>query len=282
MNRRWSALIAACLFTLPLAADDSLVGLWKARRWFEPDVRGTLIIQRSGDAYTADIAGRVIPVLVDKGELSFRLPSGEGSFRGRLESGAIAGYWFRPGASPLRLRAAGPNQWIGMVDPIESTFTFFLLIRKREDGSLSAVLDNPERDWGARFGVESIVRDGNVVKLMGKDEGEKELRPVVTGTYDAERDTISLPFPSRGGMFDFRRDGDESDFYPRGKNPGRYGYRRPPALDDGWTTGVPEDAGIDRAAIERMIQMLIDTPMESIDTPVVDALLIARNGKLVL
>ena len=275
MNRRWSALIAACLFVLPLAADDSLVGLWKARRWFEPDVRGTLIIQRSGDAYTADIAGRVIPVVADKGELSFRLPSGEGSFRGRLESGAIAGYWFRPGASPLRLRAAGPNQWIGMVDPVESTFTFFLLIRKREDGSLSAVLDNPERDWGARFGVESIVRDGNVVKLMGKDEGEKELRPVVTGTYDAERDTISLPFPSRGGMFDFRRDGDESDFYPRGKNPGRYGYRRPPALDDGWTTGLPEDAGIDRAALERTIQMLIDTP-------VVDALLVARNGKLVL
>ena len=63
MTRRWSALIAACLFTLPLAAEDSLVGLWKARRWFEPDVRGTLIIQRSGDAYTADIAGRVIPVL---------------------------------------------------------------------------------------------------------------------------------------------------------------------------------------------------------------------------
>src|SRR6185436_1840060 len=77
-------------------------------------------------------------------------------------------------------------------------------------------------------------------------------------------------------------DGDESDFYLRGKNPGRYVYRRPPLLDDGWKTQSPEDAGIDRAGLEAMIQMLIDRPMDSVDTPVVDALLIARHGKLVL
>ncbi len=45
------------------------------------------------------------------------------------------------------------------------------------------------------------------------------------GTYDAENQVITLSFPSRGGSYDFRRDGDESEFYPRGKNPGRYSYR---------------------------------------------------------
>src|SRR6185436_11122393 len=164
----------------------------------------------------------------------------------------------------------------------ERTFTFYLLVRKRPDGTLGVLLDNPERDWAAGLHTDSLVRDGNVVKLMGKRDGDKAAETLVTGAYDAENDRISLPFPGFGGTFDFSRDGDESDFYLRGKNPGRYVYRRPPLLDDGWKTQSPEDAGIDRAGLEAMIQMLIDRPMDSVDTPVVDALLIARHGKLVL
>ena len=296
MNRRFLGLAAsmAMLFAALSAAAapsdpssaDALVGLWKAKRWFEPHVRGTLIVQRHGDAYRADFAGRVIPVTANGGELSFRLPNGKGAFRGKLESGGILGFWLTPSAYPVRLHAAGPNRqpnrWIGAVETIERTFTLYLLVRKRPDGTLAVVLDNPERDWAARLHVESLVRDGNVVKLMGKREGEKEAPAVVTGAYDAENDRISLPFPDNGGTFDFSREGDESDFYERGKNPSRYVYHRPPALDDGWTTQSPEEAGIDRAGLEAVIQMLIDRPMDSIDTPVVDALLIARNGKLVL
>lgn len=277
--------LIALLVALPLAgapADpaEQLAGLWKAKRWFEPDVRGTLIVQRAGDAFTADIAGRVIPIEVDGRQLSFRLPNGEGSFRGRVEAGAIAGHWFDPDASPVRLKAEGPNRWSGTIEPMEHTFTFHLLVRKREDGSFGVVLNNPERDHGARIGVERLVREGNVVKLIGKRDGQD--RELVTGTYDSENDVISLSFPSRGGTFDFRRDGDESDFYARGRTPSRYVYRPPPVRDDGWATQTLETAGLDRAAIEKTIQMMIDTPMESIDTPEVHALLIARHGKLVL
>lgn len=278
MARNVLAFIVTLLMALPAVADtDALAGLWKARRWFEPDIRGRLIIQRTGDEYIADIAGRVLPIDVKGAELSFRLPSGEGSFRGRLESGVIRGHWFKPGASPVQLNPTGPNQWIGTVDPFEDTFTFFLLVSKKPDGTFSAVLDNPERDHGARLRIESIVREGGVVKLLNK-----EAKAVVTGTYDAENDVISLPFPSRGGTFDFKRDGDESDFYERGKNPPRYVYRKPAQLDDGWTTKSVDDVELDRAAIEKTIQKIIDTPMDSIDTPVVDALLVARHGKLVL
>ncbi len=274
----------AVAFSLTAAPADSsadpLVGLWKAKRWFEPDVRGTLIVQRTGDAFTADIAGRVLPVQVEKGELSFRLPNGEGSFRGRVEGGEISGHWFDPGAYPVRLRAEGPNRWSGSIEPVEQTFTFYLLVRKNEDGSFGIVLNNPERDHGARLGVDRLVRDGNTVKLIAKRDGQD--REVVTGTYDPETDVISLSFPSRGGTFDFRREGDESDFYARGKNPPRYVYRPPPARDDGWSTGTLQDAGIDRAAIEKTIQMMVDTPMVATDTPEVHALLVARHGKLVL
>lgn len=292
MNRRSLVLAVsmAMLFTVRSAtatppdpsSPDALVGLWKAKRWFEPHVRGTLIIQRDGDHYTADIAGRVIPVTADGPELSFRLPNDKGSFRGKLGSGLILGHWYQPNAFPVRLHATGSNRWSGAVETIERTFTLYLLVRKRPDGTLGVILDNPERDWAAWLRADSLVRDGNVVKLMGKREGDKEAETIVTGTYDAENDRLSLPFPGNGGMFDFNRDGDESDFYLRGKNPSRYVYRRPPVLDDEWTTQSPEEAGIDRAGLEAMIQMLIDRPMDSVDTPVVDALLIARNGKLVL
>lgn len=260
---------------------DGLVGLWKAKRWFSAPTHATLIIQRKGDGYTADLDGRVVPVIVNGQELSFHVPSVKGSFRGRLDSGTIRGFWYEPSALPVRLHARGPNRWIGSFDSSSDSITLYLLVRKRPDGTLSALMDNPEVDWAARLKVESIVRDGNVVKLTGKREADKEAPVVVTGTYDAENDTISLPFPNWRGTYDFKREGDESAFYEREKI-SRYVYHRPAAVDDGWSTQSPEDAEIDRAGLEATIQMLIDRPIDSIDTPLVDALLVARNGKLVL
>ncbi len=282
MIKRSLVLAASMAMMLSAAAADSLEGLWKAKRWYEPQAHATLVIQRDGDAYTADIAGRSVPVTVNGSELSVQLPNDRGSFRGRLAAGEILGHWYNPNAFPVRLHAAGPHRWIGTVETIDRAFTLYLLVRKRPDGALGVLVDNPERDWAARLRADSIVRDGNVVKLMAKREGDKEPEALVTGTYDAENDRLSLPFPDVGGAFDFSREGDDSDFYERGKTPSRYVYRRPPALDDGWPTQSAEDAGIDREGLEAMIQMLIDRPMDSIDTPVVDALLIARNGKLVL
>ncbi|HSS78062.1 MAG TPA: serine hydrolase [Thermoanaerobaculia bacterium] len=277
----------------PAASADELAGLWKAKRRFGPDARGLLVIQRTDATYSAEMVGRIVPVRIEKGELSFDLPNGEGMFRGRLQAGgAIAGHWFPPSsmaqnaggkfASPVRLKPEGPNRWSGQVVPFEDAFTFYLLAQKRPDGTLGVFLRNPERDFGAWLGVDRLVRDGNAVKLIGKRPGQKEEREAASGTFDADSGVITLSFPSRGGSYDFRRDGDDSDFYPRGKNPARYEYRPPLARDDGWPTGTLEEANIDRAAIERFIQRIIDTPMESVDTPEIHGILIARHGKLVL
>jgi CubicO group peptidase (beta-lactamase class C family) len=228
---------------------------------------------------------------VDKGELSFELPNGQGAFRGRApEGGAILGHWFPPNsvtqnfryASPVRLEPQGPDRWSGDVAPFEDVFTFYLQLKPRPDGSLGAFLRNPERDYGAWLGVERLVREGEVVKVLGKRAGQAEERELARGTYDPEDGSLTLTFPSRGRTYDFHRDGDESDFYPRGKNPGRYAYQPPPARDDGWLTGTLEEAGIDRKGIERFVQGILDTPMESVDSPELHAILIARHGKLVL
>ena len=275
------------------AAADELEGLWKAKRRFGPDARGLLVLQRTDATYSAEMVGRIVPVREEKGELSFELPNGEGAFRGRLEAGgAIAGHWFPPRGmaqnaggvfvSPVRLKPDGPNRWSGQVTPWEDTFTFYLLAQKRPDGALGVVLRNPERDFGNWLGVNRLVRDGNAVKLIGKRPGWKEEGEVASGTYDAESEVITLFFPNRGGPYDFRRDGDDSDFYPRGKNPARYEYRPPPERDDGWPTGTLDEVDIDRAAIEKLVQKILDAPMESADAPEIHGLLIARHGKLVL
>ncbi|HJP59061.1 MAG TPA: serine hydrolase domain-containing protein, partial [Gemmatimonadaceae bacterium] len=93
---------------------------------------------------------------------------------------------------------------------------------------------------------------------------------------------ISLPFS--GQTFDFTKVDDDSSspFYPRGKSPARYRYSPPLALDDGWPVASVEDVGIDRAGIEKFVQMLIDMPMDSLTTPQIHSLLIARHGKLVV
>jgi CubicO group peptidase (beta-lactamase class C family) len=275
----------------PPAGSDALVGLWKAKRWFGPFARGALVIERSGKSYTADMSGALVPVRVEQDALAFELPDGQGIFRGRLPAqGGIAGHWFPPKtlsqisvyASPVALEPDGPDRWRGEVVPFEDVFTFYLLARKRADGSIGVVLRNPERDYGAQQGADRLARDGDVVTLYGRRAGQTEEREIARGRYDAERDVMTLDFPVRGGSYDFRRDGDESDFYPRGRNPGRYTYHAPLARDDGWPTGTLEDANIDRPAIERFIQMIVDTPMESADSPAIHGFLVARHGKLVL
>jgi CubicO group peptidase (beta-lactamase class C family) len=270
----------------------SLAGLWKAVRRFGPAARGQLILTRGPQGWTADMAGRLLPVAAAGDTLSFSLPNAEGEFRGRLTPpGAVAGHWFPPAshallvgfryASPVRLTADGPNRWRGEVLPFDDEFTLYLLARAAPDGALDVVLRNPDRDYGGQIGARRLVRRGDRLVLLG-GRGETAERELAAGAYDADAGRLTLVFPNRGGSYDFYREGDDSDFYPRGRHPGRYRHRPPPEVGDGWPTGTLEKAAIDRVAIERAVQTVIDMPMDSLGAPQIHALLLARHGRLVL
>ncbi len=289
------ALIGSSVHEPVLAAGtaEELAGLWTAKRWFGPVARGHLVIERNGADYTADMVGRVLPVRVAGEELSFQLPNDQGAFRGRLQAGGeLHGHWYPPRtrtsggafhfASPVWFKREGADRWSAEVVPFDDVFTFHLLAQPNPDGSVAALLFNPERDWGAQIGVERLVREGDVVRLLGNRSASDPERSLASGTYDAANEIITLDFPGRGGSFDFRRDGEQSDYYPRGKDPGRYIYHPPPARDDGWPTATLDEVNIDRATVETLIQLLIDTRPGSKDTPKVHSLLVARHGKLVL
>ena len=275
----------------PQARDPAsdIVGLWKAKRYSGKDAKGPLLIERKGTTYTGDMIGFTFPVAVNNGEFSFELPNREGGFRGRLVNNTIRGIWFSAplgelgSGTPVVLAAKGANRWSGQVAPNEGVETVYLLVTRRPDGTLAGTLRNIERDWGGFVGLRSVMRNDNAIALVGGRPQPNGDSVIARGTFDSAERMMTIDFGGRGGSYEFIFDDDPlTDFYPRGKSPGKYVYRLPPALDDGWPTATPEQVGIDRAGIERAVQAIVDMSMDSINAPQVHAVAIARNGKLVL
>lgn len=272
-------------------ADSSLAGVWEAKRRFGPDVRGTLLIERLPDGWRAEIAGIVVQPRIADSTVAFELPGGRGAFRGRFASagGGILGQWIQPGtvsngtpyASPVELARDGAL-WRGEVVPLDDEFTFYLVVRPRADGSLGAFLRNPERNLGRQLRVDRVERDGEAVRLVGTRGGAAQEQVLASGTLREER--LALEFPARGGTYDFHRlaPGEVSDFHPRGTPDAGYAYRPPPDLGDGWPTGTLDEAGISRDGMERWMRTVIRTPDDSVTTPRIHGVIIARHGRLVL
>lgn len=171
-----SRLLVVCGFALSLAGGpapasaESLAGLWRAKHVFGPDARGTLLLTHTPAGWEADMAGRIVPVRTERGELRFDLPNALGGFHGRLGPGGdIVGHWYAPPsaanligatlASPVRLRPDGPGRWRGEVAPQDDTFSFFLRLSPKADGTMAALARNPERDYGAFRGVDRLAQD---------------------------------------------------------------------------------------------------------------------------
>ena len=158
------------------------------------------------------------------------------------------------------------------------------MVKPRDDGSTGAFLKNPERNLGRFIRIDHIEREGGTVKLFAANAGNQKGRVLAEGKYDADSKSLSIYLPRGGGTFDFKRVGESeaSDFYPRGRPTVPYVYAPPLAFDDGWQTASLEDVGISRDGIQKFIQMIIDTPIDSVGAPEIHGVLIARRGKLVL
>jgi CubicO group peptidase (beta-lactamase class C family) len=291
LKRMTFAAAAMLLLALGTAAAQQgapdLTGLWAAKARFGPDIRGPLTLLRSGSAWRADIAGFSLPARFDGRQVSFELPDGRGSFRGRLNRSDISGQWIGPRArnsglsyaTPVTIEPSGANRWRGEVIPLDDAFTFYLPVTGARNSSYAAYLRNPERNLGWFTPVSRMAVKDDVVTLIGR-RGNQAEATLAEGRYD---DGV-LRLPLRGTSFDFSRVEPESwsPFYPRGKPAQRYRYATPLQLDDGWPVATVDDVGISRAGIEAFVQKLIDMPMDSLSTSQIHSLLIARHGKLVV
>ena len=114
--------------------------------------------------------------------------------------------------------------------------------------------------------------------MAGADSASE--RVLATGFVQQEMDGFSLLFPNRGGTYDFSRDDSSSLVYPR-RPGGRYRYLRRLLSGTGGLLTLAAER-IDQAAMERLVQSIIDMKMDEADAPEIHALLIARHGRLLL
>lgn len=273
----------------PAEPARELAGLWETKRRFGPDIGGTLLITRRSGRWQAEIAGQTVPAKLAEDSITFELPDGEGKFQGKPggEGATIRGHWTQAThfSCPVHLTKYGHETWRGIVSPLDDTLTFYMMVKVSRDGSVSAFIRNPERNAGAtQYPVARLERHGESVRLFAANKGPEKGGELAVGRYDTRQKLLSLSFRDSRNQFDFRpvKAHAVSDFYPRGRANVPYVYRSPHRFEDGWRTASLEDVGISRAGIEKFVQMIIDTPMDSAASPEVHGVLIARHGKLVL
>jgi CubicO group peptidase (beta-lactamase class C family) len=284
------AVISLVAAPAPIRGQDvstpDLAGLWYAKDRFGPDVRGRLVIDRTAAGWRASIAGRTAPVRFAKGNVSFRLPDGSGSFAGGFDARrrTLAGHWIQPKtllngeevASPVWMSSCGESCFAGDVVPLDDRYTLYVKVTKRPDGTLGAFIRNPERNIGRFIRLDRIEADGRNVRWLdahGTVINEGVVRDGVMSVYIGER----------GGSYDFRRvpDGAFTYFYPRGRPTAPYRYAPPRAQNDGWPVGTPDEVGMSRGKISELMRAIINTPIDRVGSHEVHGILIARHGKLV-
>jgi CubicO group peptidase (beta-lactamase class C family) len=302
MNRALRCICCAGLLALASAshAEDAredparaLIGLWKAHRHFGPEIRGRLAITQRGGEWSAQIADESVAARMQAGEITFDLAGHRGSFRGHLapDGARIRGHWIQPAAvflgypgyaSPVSLERDGPaGRWAGDVVPLEDYATLYLVVQARDDGGATAFLRDPLRNLGTQFEGDRLWLENGQVELTRNGVAV----PLLKGVFDERRHTLSIQIPAAGdAKYEFARAEIASDdtFLPRGADPPAYQYRQPRRTGDGWQTATLEEVGIARKPIVALIDRIARDPVDSLHSPDIHAVLIARHGKLVL
>jgi hypothetical protein len=288
-------LVLACIPRLSQTSvngDESpqgtLVGVWGTELNLGPLVRGRLLIDGRQAQWRAAIAGFNVPVQHTREAVTFFLPGGAGESRGRLNanSNSVNVEWIQsPGlvnhnryATPVHMALLSPGAWSGEVVPPDERSSFYISIRSRTNGSLTAVIVNPEYNMFRRRSYDVVLNKYQITLTNRKrpDDG-------FTGTYGKASDRLVLPLlDSYPPLALSRRNGDTAfGFYARTLAASQYVYRRPVASDDGWPTASLAEVGIAEQLIAALIERVLTA--DPADNPVrFDSLLVARHEKLVL
>src|SRR5215467_4506751 len=255
-------LIACGLLNIAAPAQTSanaLVGLWSAEETLGPEIRGELVLELRGTQWHAAIAGNEVLVQPHGDELQFTLPNNKGEFRGRLRPDrSMQGHWIQPAglfnnnryASPVHFETAGKQRWKGHVRPLEDRFSVYVSVQRATDGSLTAILRNPESNEFRRHIYQLKLENGRV-ELVSKGQ-------TVKGTYDATKDQLSLALLEGAPDVSFSRRSPENSvgFYSRSKPVATYAYRPPVARNDGWKTATLSEAGLQEEPLAALIRKI--------------------------
>lgn len=223
-----------------------------------------------------------MPATLSGGELRFALPGNQGKFRGRLRGEALDGFWIQPATPILGVEYTSPiafqrtkDRWTGTVAPLADRLTLYISISRQKDGKLSAFLRNPQMNVG-RGRELAVTEAGDDIALIDP----KSSQAVMTGKFKGGALALVYPGPDIGFTF-ARRDPATAIGFNERAPASPYIYTPPAASDDGWKTGTLADARIDETEIAALAGTIAGTRAAAGNTPYIDALLVARHGKLV-
>lgn len=242
-------------------------------------------IDATKSEWRAMISGMTAPVRKSNKTIRVIFPSNLGEFRGRVTEDKIVGHWVQPPSdinpsyvTPIDLTKAGKNVWRGKVQPLDVQLTFWMSIQRTADGSLSAVIRNPEMNLFRRNAYRVSVNDPLLTFSDDKDLSQK---------FDAHLDsqtrslTAKLPNVSKTILFRPVEPSEAAGFFARVPRDAKYKYERPRSEDDGWTTASFNDVALNEKPIVELIDKIVAADPTNNPLPI-HSLLIARHGKLVL
>jgi len=285
LNLPAAALLLSSALGAQGKAGDDLVGIWGSELTFGPQVRGAISLERGRDRWVMRVAGFEASAPVSGDSVRIALTGGQGGLRADIDrtTGVVRGFWVQPAgnlpayASPIRFTKAREDAWTGVVAPVEDRFSLYLQVQRLADGTLKAVLRNPEINWNGRAPWFRIVHEGDHVAFIEPTSGKKRY----TQSYDSAQRQIAFDFD--GPVILRPRQPDQAvGFFPRPPSAPSYEYRVPVPRGDGWQTARAASVGLDEARLQSLVRRIATTDPATDSAPLIHSLLIARHGKLVL
>jgi len=280
------------------APSEAVIGLWSYATTFPVGLAGELTVTRRGASWQGSIASATAEARASASEVRIVFPNQGGLFRGYLDRDGrlLRGFWVRreitddprypEGAAqgyamPLVLRPDGADRWRATVAPLPDPFTLYLNIFRDEGGALKAAIRNPEHHrYGPAMQMFATVEGDRLRLGAAAEPGDDDL----TATVKRNPERIEMPWEGLKRTLSLARatPAQAALFTARPRGEGRYVYREPQDLGDGWPTARARDLGVDEAALERVVQRIIDINPSSQRAWLIHSMAIAYKGKLIL
>lgn len=285
----------------PSQRNADVVGLWGIERELTPAVAGGLLVNRSRGAWTATFGGATTALLraPDSDWLMGDFGVGRLRLRPRPGESAPEAFWLqRPGvivdavyATPIALGRTGDetgDAFDGTVTALPDVLRLYVMIMETPDGHLTAFVREPNANIGGMMRELTVLRPRHP---GGEHDAGGDALAFVRADGDVAMRATIVPEGLRlvldgidgiDGALHLTRRGrhDAPGFYPRGRtDPLR---TVPTEAGDGWVVGSLGSAGLAAGPIEAMIRSIADATPTRWDAPAIQALLIARQGRLVV
>ncbi len=278
--------------------NQDLTGLWRGEidRWHgDPNrssLSGEITVDGSKSEWSVSIRDKTFPLQRNKNEISSAWFNDSGQFRAHIvDPKTLEAFWIQARddinkneyATPIELKPAGENLWRGSIQPLESRLSFWLSIQRGSDGSLNAVIRNPELNLFRRE-VYRVDQQGDKLTFVNTKDAKKALEARVRRITVPETTVLDLSLPPVShSPIEFLSIKPEQavGFAPRTNTRASFIYAKPQPEDDGWRTAELSGVGLKEKTIAELITKIChaDPTDNSLN---IHSLLIARHGKLVL